>query len=442
MSGITNELNELMNEFAQEDVRKQKMEEFIKNCPEDKLEELLKAVNPYGPVSAVKSGDEEMVSISYTNLRMEYAKRLAAVSLVAFMTRMIKEYKLPEEVPPVDPADFIENPSLMDAPAHIKDPSVLAKWAEARETMSERVVIWKFFQNIFQFDPDRHVASALQTNKKDPERATVPATAAVRTAVSAKKNSIRSSVARQAWEVTPDELKESDKPTSEVEKAAFETIPPHDMFAKWDRYTEEHYEEIQSATKHVYGCVPDVDFLVIAYDAHKTKAEAQKFKDTHMDRVVAPITQIRKNRWAILGPYRENRERVDFLNRHTEVLKEMIDQRERDSHVATDIMKKRIKTKKAENIKEAGPDDKAFRRYIKANKPSVAGLGGEHVNQGDESDDECPEDAVEVNVFTVGQGGREMSVHKIYNPVEGPERKSHEDLVAGASSSTVRASLE
>jgi hypothetical protein len=460
MSGITDQLNELMNEFAQDDVRMQKMEQFIQNCPEDKLEDLLKAVNPYGPVAAVKSGTEEMVSISYTNLRMEYAKRFAAVSLVAFMTRMLKEYKVPEEVPPVEPAEFIENPGLLDTPAHIKDPKVREKWAEARETMADRVTIWKFFQHIFQFDPDRHVAAALQTNKKDPAREKIPATKAVRTAVTAKKNAVRSAaVKRQDWEAGPEDLQPLDEDgksifANEVEQAAFETIPPHDMFAKWDRYAEEHYEQIQDATKKVYGCVPDVDFLVIAYDAHKTKEEAQKFKDTHMDRVIAPITQIRKNRWAILGPYRENRERVDFLNRHTEVLKEMIDQRERDSHVATDIMKKRIKAKKAENIKEAGPDDKAFRRYLRANKPAVAGLGGEHVNQGESSDDDCPEDAVEVNVFTVGEGGRELKVHKIYNPVEAPvvgdapspatdgERKSHEELVAGARATATVAELD
>lgn len=439
MSDITKQLNELMTEFDQEDARLEKLKKFIAECPDDKVEALLGAVNPYGPVIPQNEGDEESVSFSYTNMRMEYCKRFAATSLIGFVNRMIREYRVPEEVKPVDPEDFLADPTILDTPAHIKDPQLCKKWEEARATMADRVAIWKFFKEIFGFDPDRHVASALQTNKKDPARK-APATAAVRQAVTAPKNAIRN-VKRQDWEVTADELTPITDATgrillTEVEQAVFETVPSADMFAKWDRYTTEHYEELQSATQAVYGCRPDIDFCLVVYDAHRTKEEAQKFKDRHMDRVIAPITQIKKNRWAILGDYRENREKVDFLNRHTEVLKEMLDQRERDSHVATDIMKKRIKTKKAENVAEAGPDDAAFRRYIKANKPHIANLGGEHVTT--EDTDDCPDDAVEVNVFTLGDGGREMKVHKIYNPVEAPmERKSHGELVAGAVNPTV-----
>jgi hypothetical protein len=451
MSGhtdVTTQLNELMSEFDQEEERLEKLKKFIAECPEDKLEDLLKAVNPYGPVIPKKTGKEEMVSFSHTNMRMEYAKRFARTADVAFNFRMLREWKVPEEVPPVDIEDYLANPSILDTPVHIKDPRLQEKWAEMRATMPERVTIWNYLKSIYGFDPDRHVASALATNKKDPSRGIPPATKAVMQSVTAPKNAVRASVKRQDWEVKPDELAQGDAAAAEVaalgevDKAAFTLIPPADMFAKLDRYTAEHYEELQNATHRVYGVRPDIDYCVVVYDLHKTKEDAQKFKDRHMDRVIAPITQIQKNRWAILGDYRENREKVDFLNRHTEVLKEMLDQRERDSHVATDIMKKRIKTKKAENIAEAGPDDAAFKRYLKSNKPQIASLGGEHVTQGDESEDECPEDAVEVNVFTVGEGGREMKVHKIYNPVEAPvgsggERKTHEELVAGAVGATV-----
>lgn len=440
MSGntdINSQLHELMNEFDDEERQKAKMAEYIRGCSEEKLEEMLKKINPYGPVVQVSSRDEETVSFSYTNLRMEYARKLAAVGLVGFVNRMIKEYKLPEEVKPVDLEDYIANPALMNTPDHIKDAGLKAKWEEARASMSERVVIWTFFKYIFDFDPDRHVASALQTNKKDPTRK-APATPAVIRSLTAKKNAIRSSVKRQDWEATVDELTPVDGLT-EIERAAFETIPSSDMFAKWDRYQEEHYEQLQDATKAVYGAVPDIDFLLNVYGVHANKEEARKFKDTHMNQVVAPITQITKNRWAILGPYQQNRERVDFMNQHTEVLKEMMDQRERDSHVATDIMKKRIKTKKAQNIAEAGPDDKAFLQYIKNNKPQISSLGGEHVKQDDADDvDDCPVDAVEVVVHKFSGGGMNSDRHKVFNPMEAPAggggetRKTHEELVADA----------
>lgn len=417
-------VDELMNEFAQEDARNAKIAQWIDNLPEDKLMEALKSLNPYGVTLPVKSDETESVSLSYTNMRLEFVKRLVATSMIGFVMKMLKEYQCPEEIPAVDPEDYLANPSCVDPPTHITDATTLAKFAEYKSTMSERVAIWKFFKHIFDFDPDRHVTSALQTNRSDPTRR-VSDTPAVRRALSSKKNSVRPGVKRADYELSENDLSEKSNLETEAERAGFTVIPSLDVFAKYDRYLDEHYEEYMQVVQDVYGAKPDIDFCVIVYDKHDNKEAAKQFKEHYMDQVIAPITNIQKNRWVALGPYRENRERVDFFNRHTEVLKEMIDQRERDSHVATDIMKKRIKTKKAQNIAEAGPDDKEFRAYLKSNKPEIAKLGGEHVHQDDE-DDECPADAVEVNVFTLGEGGRELKVHKIYNPVEAPIGEDHE----------------
>jgi len=103
----------------------------------------------------------------------------------------------------------------------------------------------------------------------------------------------------------------------------------------------------------------------------------------------------------------------------------------------------------------------AFRKWVKANRPDVAHLGADHVefdnleeaeqraaaneNVSDEKKDDgivtgidalgktidypkgvddCPDDAVEVAVFDLRNGGSDMTVRKIYNPVEAPEETS------------------
>jgi hypothetical protein len=420
MSDLKNHVADMLNEFTQEETRAAKMREWIAQLPEDQLLDAMKAVNPYGVTLPVKSADVETVSISYTNMRLEFMKRLVTTGMIGFVMKMLKEYKTPDEVAPVDVGDYLADPTIIDPPAYIKDKSILAKYQEYRDSMAERVAIWNFFTSIFDFDPDRHVTSAMQTNTKDPTRA-CPDTAAVRRAIMSEKNTIRKTVKRADYEAGVADLKPVTDAT-EVEKAAYGVIPPLDLFAKFDRYLEEHYEEYMGCVAGLYGATPDIDFCLIVYDKHDNAAAAKTFKERYMEQVIAPITNITKNRWVALGPYRENREKLDFFNRHTEVLKEMIDQRERDSHVATDIMKKRIKTKKAQNIAEAGPDDKEFLKYLKANKPEISRMGGEHIRQDNiaEEDDQCPDDAVEVNVFTLEDGGREMKVHKIYNPVEAP----------------------
>ena len=99
----------------------------------------------------------------------------------------------------------------------------------------------------------------------------------------------------------------------------------------------------------------------------------------------------------------------------------LLDQEGYDTKLIEKVGKK-VKERKesSEYLAESGPDDKAFLNYLKQNKPEVAKLGGQHIKQDGESDDDCPEDAVEVNVFQVDEGGRQLKVHKIYNPVEAP----------------------
>lgn len=411
-----NEVNNLLNDINEEEKRNADMQKWIENLPEEELMNALKAVNPYGVTLPVKTKDEESVSISYTNMRLEFTKRLVVTSMIGYIMRNITEYGVPEEVKPVDLEDYQTDPSVADPPAFVKDPTLLGKYEENKRGMAERISIYNFMKSIFDFDPDRHVTSALQTNTADPTRK-VPNTAAVKRALLARKNASRASVKAASYEakVTDATL----EPTTEVEKAVYGMIPPLDTFAKYDRYLEEHYEQYMDAVHNIYGIQPDIDFCVIVYDKHDSEDEAKVFKERYMEQVIAPITNIKKNHWVALGPYRQNREKVDFFNRHTEVLKEMMDQRERDSHVATDIMKKKIKDKKAKNVAEAGPDDKEFRKYIKDNKPEISKMGGEHITDiKDDEEDECPEDAVEVNVFSVGDGGRDLKVHKIYNAKE------------------------
>ena len=414
-------VDELLNEFQQEDLRNAKMAEWFDSLPLDQLNEVSKKLNPYAATLPVKTTQEESFSISYTNQTQEYNARLNTTATIAFLFKMLKEWKCPDEIKPVDPQDYERDPSLVDTPAGLKDPDMIRKYSEYRSSMRDRLAVMEFLRHCYEFDPDRHVASALQTNTKDPSRKT-PNVQAVRTAILADKNTIRKTVKPADYEAKIEDLDDTPLVSPEA-NAAFTLIPPLDTFNRYNRYLEEHYEQLQDLTHAIYGLRPDIDSCLIIYDKHGSKEESKNFKERHMDQVIAPIINICKNKWVALGPYRENREKVDFYNRNTEVLKEMVDQRERDSHLAADIMKKRIKIKKAKNIEEAGPDDKEFRRYLKANRPEIAKLGGEHITQGDDDDDECPDDAVEINVFKVDEGGRELTVHKIYNPVEAPESK-------------------
>jgi hypothetical protein len=427
LNNIADGVADLLNKSTLDNkAQEAKFAEWIDGMSEEQIAELLKKVNPYGTVSDAKIGEEETVSFSYTNMRMEFMKRLIATSMIGFMMRMLKEYKVPDEVPPVEPEDYLKNPSLCDTPLTITDPAARKKYEEMRATMPERIQIYNFLKHIFQFDPDRHVTAALQTNTEDSSRA-VPKSETIGRILRERKNTVRSTELRKAYEAKYEDM--SREPHTELERAAYTLIPPLDTFSRFDRYMEEYYEELLDTVHTIYGARPDVDIAVAVYDKHPTKEAAKLFKERNMSKVIAPITNIQVNRWALLGPYRENRERVDFYNKHTEVLKEMVDQREKDSHIAADIMKKRIRIKKQKNVEEVGPDDKAFLQYLKKNKPAIAKMGAEYAGTADLKDEDDDPNTVEVNVVGISDGGRSMNITKIYNPIEAPavgeEKKSN-----------------
>ena len=66
--------------------------------------------------------------------------------------------------------------------------------------------------------------------------------------------------------------------------------------------------------------------------------------------------------WTVLADYKKNRENIDFYNRHTEVLKRIMDQHEQDKKLGKDLMNKRVKKAKSKNIEEMGKDAEILAR--------------------------------------------------------------------------------
>lgn len=425
---ISDKLSELIQEDEnnaadeEEQLKKLISDHYGKNFDDLSYEEVMevyKELNPYGPVLGDEQENKKTCSFSYTNYRMDFARQYNMTGLIGFLFRMVMEHKVPEGIPTVDLDEYQENPSIANAPENIKDEKTLKMYQEFHDTMEERVFIHNFLKKWFKYNPDEHVRSSYRSNKEDPSRRKIN-TENAKLATN-KKNSIKK-VSKKDYEAKAEEL---DYTPNEDEKHMLENTPPHDTHVRLQRYMNEHHEVIQQCVKDIYDNSPDLDIAINIYGEFPSQAEADKFKQENMSQVIAGVHNVNSNRWALLGPYQENRERVDFYNKHTEVLKAMLDRRAEDEPTAVDIMKKHIKKKKKQNIKEAGPDSKVFKKWIKQNKPDIDKMGGEHVNVSD-NEDECGDDEVEVNVFTLNDGGRDMKIHKIYNKAEKPPEEKKE----------------
>jgi hypothetical protein len=149
------------------------------------------------------------------------------------------------------------------------------------------------------------------------------------------------------------------------------SIPPAEVFYNWERYLTNHYEVIRDVVAALYFEQPDIEFAVQLFEAYSgpdAEAEAKAYRFRHEAAMVAPMLTVETGAWTLLGPFRQNTERYEFYNKNSEMIKRLFEQAESDQKMGSDLIKKVVRRKKAQNIKEDGPDAPGLEEY-----KSVAG---------------------------------------------------------------------
>lgn len=172
-------------------------------------------------------------------------------------------------------------------------------------------------------------------------------------------------------------------PAGSAARAAAEVVPPQDTFHRWNYYMEVNHEELRTATEAIYHEKPDLDWALIVYEAFEgTEAEVEaafeKFRDEHQDEVISDIKGVDFGSWTLLGDFKENRDKLTFYNKHTDVLKRILDRHAEDKKLGTDLMRNRVRQLKAKNIRDDGPDAPGLGEY-KTQNPGLSAMGAERV---------------------------------------------------------------
>ncbi len=153
-----------------------------------------------------------------------------------------------------------------------------------------------------------------------------------------------------------------------VRKLDTENIPPQDTFHRWNYFTEVNYEELRTITETLYPDKPDLDWAIAIWTTFKgTDAEIeQQFNEycqKHQDEMPSIMKALEIGKWSLLADFKENRKNVQFYNKHTEVLKKIIDRHTEDKKIGTELMRNRVRQVKAKNIAEQGPDAPGLKKY-------------------------------------------------------------------------------
>lgn len=364
------------------------VESKISELTEEELDALFGEAQPYKALGTASS--DKFVLGSVNNLREKYLKKLTTTAMVSFLFQMKDEYAIDEEhlnTPlnrddfteevPVDvlPKDFnvdlIRNKFLAETykarfpkgtttlfkemEEQLSEDDLLevgaktsaeyakltgtetkfdaAKYDEALDAAlqsqsdSDRVVINRFLEWLFKYDSEKHSEKGGHEVTDDPERTDV------------------------------ETLKGTD--------VVYDNIPPNDTHCRFNAYYDINYEKLRDATHNIYNNKPDLEHAMIVYDVVDTQADVDAFIHKYGSSSKNDIVSFPLNRWTFMGPFKENRERVDYYNKHNNIIKEMMDQQEADNALGEDLLKKRIKSKKIKSEKVFGKDSPGFDEYKK-----------------------------------------------------------------------------
>lgn len=250
-----------------------------------------------------------------------------------------------------------------------------------RKTYEERVekmqkTISDFLQEHFRYNPDLHVSCSYKPNYDDPQR-------------------------------TPLEVDEHRRITEQKYERSI--LPPDDTFFRWQRYADNNYEELRQATDDIYCEKSDMELNIVPMeiieedDPEVGREKALAFCRKYRNEFEAEprVAAFRVNN--LLGSWQQNRERIDFYNENTEIIKRIIDQHKKDSKLGPQLMKDRVERKRDKNIQVAGKNDKDFQEFRKNTPASkLEKIGTSHVSEITEKDIPRDQEAARENELEVG----------------------------------------
>ena len=405
-------------------------EENLADISYDDILNLRKKLNPYGRTI---EGSDNYITFSYTDLTEKYLTKFITTSMIGFLHRMCDEWNVPEDIPVVPVYDYIKDPSKLDiSEEEEKLESEKSKQNREynKEQMKKRVIVMEFLEHLFQFDPELHAKPAYKPNFKDKERDLVN-TPASQLAIN-QREKIDSDFKNESLKhkhkkilskdncsyITvnkSDSMQKIDETDVHIEQNVYNMLPPDDTYHRFRIYMERNYEKIREIVSNLYCEKPIFEKAINPFSFHKDKSDADDFIAKHKDEVITEILPAQTGKWNFFGSFKNVRESVRYFNDNTIVLEEITKQIESDQKLGYDLMKKRVYNKKKQNIEEDGPDDPAFLKW-RENNTTLKEMGADIYDP--KVYDTCPDDAIEVPIIRIKDGGRIVEKDKFYSKTE------------------------
>lgn len=438
-------LNEYLSKLTPEDYAK---------MGKEKVEALRAAINPFGRTI---EGSNKFLNFSFINLREKYIEKLITTAVIGYLNRGLDEYLVPDNIPVTSVYDYLDNPDCvkMDSKrAATASKEDIAAYELHETNMKKKVIIKAFLESMFEFNPNEHARAAYRPNRSDPLRSPIITGAAkraidhlksmdsdfkereehyerkIKKSPPAKKTIIgrngKKLVLNDKVPAIPEKVMNAPDKSGNITDDTLpftvrSMMPAEDYYYKLHRYLTSHYEQLRESVRDIYGAVPDVALAINAYSMHNSREEAESFKVKHADSVIATIYTADTGKWCVLEPFKASRESVNYFNKETRVLEEMVKQKEIDEKMGRELMKKRVRKQKKKNIETDGEDAPGFSAWRNKNS-NLQKFGAEHVGQ--QSSTSVPDDAIECPVWKATEGGKKLESSVFYTKAVAPPKQN------------------
>jgi hypothetical protein len=189
-------------------------------------------------------------------------------------------------------------------------------------------------------------------------------------------------------------------------------IPPGEYGHKFLRYTHNNFEGILDAVQDLYCDKPELlKARYIFAQRAKNAEEAAIMKEKYASGHCLPIISMPTKTWVITQEVKENRDKV-ALTKDLAIVDEILKTKEAESMLGKDLLEKRIKTDRSHNRKDAGAQDAGLSKYTSEyNQFAKAGASAA---------DDVMDDAIEIGITTISNGGLKVSKDKFHSAAEAP----------------------
>jgi len=128
-------------------------------------------------------------------------------------------------------------------------------------------------------------------------------------------------------------------------------VPPKDTFYSFQSYYENNYEYLRQCTDDIYGPVKTFENAYIVREVFDSPENAKKWVTKHKTVFDCDIDIVEMNNWIFKDKWEQNRENLLLIDEKNKFISEFIDEKQKDSKFAEDIIKKKVRSMPNRNNK-------------------------------------------------------------------------------------------